>query len=47
ICHKEVELNCPMIQIEEIINRQTGFTLTEHNLEMKGVCDECKKTSQK
>ncbi len=47
ICHKEVELNCPMIQIEEIINRQTGFTLTEHNLQMKGVCDECKKTSQK
>ncbi|MGL4571155.1 MAG: Fur family transcriptional regulator [Clostridium sp.] len=47
ICHKEVELTCPMIQIEEIISRQTGFTLTEHNLQMKGVCDKCKKTSQK
>ncbi|MDQ0149690.1 Fur family transcriptional regulator [Eubacterium multiforme] len=47
ICHKEVEVQCPIGQIEELIKRQTGFTLTEHNIEIKGVCEECKKTSQK
>lgn len=47
ICHKEVEVPCPIGQIEELIKRQTGFTLTEHNIEIKGVCEECKKTSQK
>lgn len=47
ICHKEVEMPCPIGQIEELIKRQTGFTLTEHNIEIKGICEECKKTSQK
>ncbi|WP_024615197.1 Fur family transcriptional regulator [Clostridium sp. Ade.TY] len=47
ICHKEVEMPCPIVQIEELIKRQTGFTLTEHNIEIKGICEECKKTSQK
>lgn len=47
ICHKEVEMPCPIGQIEELIKSQTGFTLTEHNIEIKGICKECKKTSQK
>lgn len=47
ICHKEVEMPCPIGQIEELIKRQTGFTLTEHNIEIKGICEACKKTSQK
>lgn len=47
ICHKEVEMPCPIGQIEELIKRQTGFTLTEHNIEIKGICESCKKTSQK
>lgn len=38
---------CPIGQIEELIKRQTGFTLTEHNIEIKGICEACKKTSQK
>lgn len=42
ICHKEVELQCPMQQIEEMVKNRTGFTLTEHQLFMKGVCNECK-----
>lgn len=43
ICHKEVEIECPMVQIEEIIKNKTGFTLMEHDLKIKGICDECKK----
>ena len=43
VCHKEVEVPCPMKQIEAIVENETGFTLTEHNLVMEGVCKECKK----
>ena len=43
ICHKEVEIPCPMKQFEEIVQNETGFTLVEHNLIMKGVCEDCKK----
>ena len=41
--HKEVEIPCPMKQFEEIVQNETGFTLVEHNLIMKGVCEDCKK----
>lgn len=43
ICHKEVEIPCPMLQIQEIVQNSTGFTLTDHDLVMKGVCQDCKK----
>lgn len=43
VCHKEVEVPCPMKQFEEIVQSETGFTLVEHNLVMKGVCKECNK----
>lgn len=42
ICHKEVEIPCPMLQIEEMVQNATGFTLTNHDLVMKGVCKDCK-----
>ena len=31
-----------MEEIEEVIKAQAGFSLTEHKLELKGVCDECR-----
>lgn len=43
LCHKEVELQCPMQQIEQLVKTKTGFTLIEHELVMKGICEECKK----
>lgn len=43
ICHKEIQVPCPMKQIEELVQSETGFTLMEHNLIMKGVCKDCKK----
>jgi Fe2+ or Zn2+ uptake regulation protein len=42
LCHKEVQIECPMVQIEEIIKSKTGFTLMEHELKIKGICDSCK-----
>lgn len=43
ICHKEVEVPCPMNQIEEILKSETGFKLTEHILQLKGLCKDCSK----
>lgn len=43
ICHKEIEIPCPMTQIEELVQNETGFTLTKHDLVLRGVCKECKK----
>lgn len=42
ICNKRVEVPCPMKQVEEMVETETGFLLTEHNLIMKGVCEECR-----
>ncbi|SFA93407.1 Fur family transcriptional regulator [Clostridium frigidicarnis] len=41
ICHKEIELNCPMKQIEAMVKSETGFVLLEHELKMKGLCKDC------
>ncbi len=50
-CHKKIEIDCPMIPIEELIKNKTGFVLLEHELKMKAVCQECleklSKTSEK
>lgn len=42
ICHKEVEVPCPMLQIQEMVQNSTGFTLTDHDLVMKGICKDCR-----
>ncbi len=41
VCHKEVDLDCPMSKIEELISREPGFSIREHHLELKGVCQDC------
>lgn len=43
VCHKCVEIPCPMEEIEEAIKAKVGFSLTKHKLELNGICDECKK----
>lgn len=47
VCHKEIDIPCPMSQVEEMVQSETGFTLTEHDLIMKGVCKECKNNKSK
>ncbi len=41
LCHKRIEIDCPMVQIQEMIKSKTGFTLLEHELKLKGICNEC------
>ena len=40
-CHKVINLDCHMKQIEDLITKETGFHLTEHHLELKGICKDC------
>lgn len=47
ICKKEVEFDCPMLQIEEVIKNKTGFTPLEHELKIEGICEECREKKQK
>lgn len=44
LCKKKVEIDCPMPQIEELIKNKTGFVLLEHELKLKAICEECRKT---
>ncbi|AGK98722.1 Fur family transcriptional regulator [Clostridium pasteurianum] len=46
LCHKEVEIDCPMLPVEELIKNKTGFVLIEHELKVKAVCQECMKHSK-
>lgn len=43
LCHKEVEIDCPMEQVKELIKDKTGFTFTDKELDLKleGICEEC------
>lgn len=40
-CLKEIQIDCPMYAIEELIKNRTGFTLVEHELKVKAICEEC------
>lgn len=44
LCHKEVEIDCPMQEIEEIVKNKTGFVLSDEKLDFKldGICEECR-----
>jgi Fur family transcriptional regulator, ferric uptake regulator len=42
LCHKEIEIDCPMKQIEELIKSRTGFSSIEHELKIEGICEDCK-----
>ena len=46
VCHKCVEIPCPMEEIEEAIKAEVGFSLTKHKLELNGICDECKRNKK-
>lgn len=40
-CYKEIQIECPMYAIEELIKNKTGYTLIEHELKVKAICDKC------
>lgn len=42
MCHKKIEINCPIKQLEQIIKSKTGFTIEEElDIKIKGLCEEC------
>lgn len=44
ICHKVTSIkNCPMELLSKNITKTTGFQITSHNLELKGICPKCNK----
>lgn len=48
-CHREVEIDCPMQQVKEIIKNKTGFTFLDEELDFKleGICKDCSKKDKK
>lgn len=47
LCHKEVEYECPMPQIKEMVKKEIGFYVTCGDLELEGICDKCRKNKDK
>lgn len=44
-CGKEIPLdNCPLEELLSNISKKTHFEITSHNIELYGVCEDCKKT---
>lgn len=40
ICHKQIEINCPIGQVSKDIKDKTGFILS-HDMEFYGICKDC------
>ncbi len=38
--------NCPMTAIDNYIRKDTGFEITGHVFELKGICPDCQKLDQ-
>jgi Fur family transcriptional regulator, ferric uptake regulator len=48
ICHKHVEIDCPMQQVQEYIKIKTGLTLVDSCVSLnRGICKECNSSSKK
>lgn len=45
-CHKKQEIDCPMAQIEELIKNKIGYSVMQHELKIKGICEECKRSKK-
>ncbi|WP_061321437.1 Fur family transcriptional regulator [Clostridium botulinum] len=43
VCHKEVQIECPLFHLDEIVNKETGFSNIDHHLKIEGVCETCVK----
>lgn len=44
ICHKKFVIeNCPVHDLEDIIEDETGFIIKGHNFEFTGICPTCQK----
>lgn len=43
-CHKKFTIeNCPVHELEDEIEKETGFIINGHNFEFTGICPDCQK----
>jgi len=47
ICNKEILVHCPFKQIEELINSEANFKITDHSITLKGICEDCNDKNNK
>ncbi len=41
-CHKHIVIDeCPVENFTRHLNKETGFVVTEHHIEIKGLCAQC------
>lgn len=41
-CHKHIQIEaCPVEAFSRAVSKETGFVVTEHSLQIKGLCAEC------
>lgn len=41
-CHKHIMIDaCPVEAFSRAVSKETGFVVTEHSLQIKGLCAEC------
>lgn len=46
-CHKHITIDeCPLDTFSRILSKETGFIITEHNLQLKGICPQCANDEQ-
>ncbi|HOK62621.1 MAG TPA: Fur family transcriptional regulator [Soehngenia sp.] len=46
-CNQIIPLSdCPIEKYEKKIAKETGYSIVDHNLEIKGICPDCKKRHQ-
>lgn len=42
VCHKHIKVaTCPVDAFSRAVTKETGFVVTEHSLELKGICAQC------
>lgn len=47
-CHKHITIDaCPLDAFSRTLAKETGFMVTEHQLQIKGYCPECAKNQKK
>ena len=47
-CQEKIRLEaCPLHELENRLSNETGFTITDHDLTLYGLCPRCKEKSEK
>ncbi|WP_373899116.1 Fur family transcriptional regulator [Haloimpatiens sp. FM7315] len=47
LCDKNLEIDCPMPQVSDIIKSKTGFVLVEEEIKFSGICKDCAKINKR